>query len=55
MIRTIKGVVDELRKDDPDSSVTEWAIRKWIKTGAIPSVRSGNKYLLDVDVIRTFL
>lgn len=55
MVRTIKGVVDELRKDDPDTSVTEYAIRSWIKSGALPSVKSGNKYLLDMEVVRKFL
>lgn len=55
MVRTIKGVVDELRKDDPDTSVTEYALRSWIKSGALPSVKSGNKYLLDMEVVRKFL
>ena len=55
MVRTIKGVVNELRKNDPDSSVTEYAIRTWIKSGALPAVKSGNKYLLDMDVVRKFL
>ena len=55
MVRTIKGVVDELHKDDPDTSVTEYALRSWIKSGALPSVKSGNKYLLDMEVVRKFL
>ena len=55
MVRTIKGAVEELRKEDPDSSVTEYAIRSWIKTGALPSVKSGNKYLLDMEVVKRFL
>lgn len=55
MVRTIKGIVDELRKDDPDTSVTEYALRSWIKSGALPSVKSGNKYLLDMEVVQKFL
>lgn len=55
MVRTIKGVIDELRKEDPDSSVTEYALRAWIKSGALPSVKSGNKYLLDMEVVKNFL
>lgn len=55
MIRTIKGVIDELRKDDPESCVTEYALRNWILSGVLPSVKSGNKYLLDMDVVRKFL
>ena len=55
MIRTIKGVIEELRREDPESSVTEYAIRSWIKTGVLPSVKSGNKYLVDMDVLRKYL
>ena len=55
MVRTIRGAVNELRKNDPDSSVTEYAIRSWIKSGALPAVKNGNKYLLDMDVVRKFL
>lgn len=55
MVRTIKGAIEELRREDPDSSVTEYAIRSWIKTGVLPSVKSGNKYLVDLDVLRKYL
>lgn len=55
MVRTIKGVVSELRKEDPESSVTEYAVRSWIKSGDLPAVKSGNKYLVDMDVLRKFL
>ena len=55
MVRTIKGVIEELRKEDPDSSVTEYALRSWIRSGALPSVKSGNKYLLDMEIVKRFL
>ena len=55
MVRTVKGAIEELRKEDPDSSVTEYALRTWIRTGALPSVKSGNKYLLDMEILKRFL
>lgn len=55
MVRTIKGAVNELRKEDPASCVTEYALRTWIKTGALPAVKSGNKYLLDMEIVKRFL
>ena len=55
MIRTIKGAIEELRREDPDSPVGEYALRTWIRTGALPAVKSGNKYLINMDVLKTFL
>lgn len=55
MIRTIKGAVEELRREDPKSPVGEYALRTWIKTGALPAVKSGNKFLINMDVLRSFL
>lgn len=55
MVRTIKGAIEELRKGDPDCSVTEYALRSWIRSGALPSVKSGNKYLLDMEILKRFL
>ncbi len=55
MIRTVSGVIEELRKEDPDTPISRHALMSWIKSGVLPSVKSGNKYLLDMEVVRKFL
>lgn len=55
MIRTIKGAVEELRKSDPETPVSEGMLRRWIIAGELPSRKSGNKYLIDMDVLNNFL
>ena len=54
-IRTIRQAAAEIRKTDPETAVTEYAIRQLVKSGQIPAVMSGNKALLNMDdVIKHF-
>lgn len=55
MVRTIKGAIEELRREDPDSSVSEYALRTWIRTGVLPAVKSGNKFLINMEILKKFL
>lgn len=55
MIRTINGALKELKREDPDSPVSEYALRLWIRTGALPAVRSGNKILVNMETLHRFL
>lgn len=48
-LRTAQGVLDELRKEDPDTAVTLSAIRRFLKTGRVPVIRVGNKQLVNFD------
>lgn len=52
MIRTIKGVVAELKKIDPDCAITEYYIRQLCREDKIPYHRSGVKYLIDVNEVK---
>ena len=49
MIRTIKGALEEIKARDPKSDITMYAIRRMIKNNEIPYIRSGKKYLLNVE------
>ena len=40
---------------DPDSAVTPYFIRRLVVEGIIPSFKTGNKYLIDVDVLLEYL
>lgn len=54
-VRTIRQAVAEIRKADPETAVTEYAIRQLVKSGQIPAVMSGNKALVNLDdIVKVF-
>lgn len=54
-MRTAAGAVAYLKEQDPDCAITEHYIRRLIKTGQLPSVRAGVKYLVNVDLLIDYL
>ena len=54
-MRTIDQGADWLRKTDPDTALTKTALRRLVTTGQLPSVRIGQKYLLDLDTLTEYL
>ena len=54
-MRTITEAVSEIRAEDPHSAVTPYRILQLILTGSLPSVRAGNKYLIDLDILLDYL
>lgn len=54
-IRTINGIVKELRSDDPQCLIGYKTVRRWVDEGAIPFEKSGNRYLIDYDKVIEFL
>lgn len=55
MIRTIKGALEEIKARDPKSDITMYAIRQIVKEGKIPYIRSGKKYLLNVEKLIDYI
>lgn len=55
MIRTIKGALEEIKARDPKSEITMYAIRRMIKNNEIPFIRSGKKYLLNVEKLIDYI
>ena len=55
MIRTINGAVCELRKEDPETPINADMLRRWIASGELKHTKSGNRYLIDLDVLKEFL
>lgn len=55
MIRTINGAIEELRKGDPDTPINAHMLRRWIASGELKHTKSGNRYLIDMDVLKEFL
>ena len=54
-MRTARGAVELLKELDPGTEVTEHYVRQLIKTGILPSVRAGVKYLVNVDLLIEYL
>ena len=55
MIRTINGALEELKIEDPNTPVNADMIRRWIRSGKLKHVKSGNKYLINMDVLKDYL
>ncbi len=53
--RTIKEAAAYFRENDPHTCLTETAIRTLLRTGAVPSVRVGRKYLVTIEALETYL
>lgn len=54
-VRTIQGVVETIRTEDPGTAITAHHLRALVRSGAIPSQRAGCKYLVTVeDVLEYF-
>ncbi|MBO5041005.1 MAG: DNA-binding protein [Clostridia bacterium] len=54
-MRTIAEAIEELRRDDPHTSVTPHFLRQIIAKGELPSIRAGRKILINLDTLSTFL
>lgn len=54
-MRTPHNAIKELQQADPKTELTERALRRLILTGEIPSVRIGNKYLVNMETLFDYL
>ena len=53
--RTIKEAAAYFHAEDPQTCLTETAIRTLLRSGAVPSVRVGKKYLVSLDALEGYL
>lgn len=54
-MRLIKEAIAELKEHDPNTAITEYALRRMVKSGQVPSINAGNRYLVNMDVLERFL
>ena len=54
-MRGIHQAIVELKASDPDTALTERALRRLVTTNEIPCVRVGNKYLINMDILKQYL
>lgn len=50
-LRALPKAYDYFKEKDPDSALTKNYFRTLVKTGAIPSVRLGKNFLIDVETL----
>lgn len=50
-IRTITGAVAEIKKHDPNASISRTTIREFIRQGIIPEIRLQKNLYVDLDEI----
>lgn len=54
-LRMIKPGLNEIVREDPNSSLTEYAIRQMVINGEISHIRRGRKILIDLDELKEYL
>lgn len=50
-IRTIDKAYEEIKAKDPETAITRYLVRAMVNQGIVPSIKTGNKKLVDVDVL----
>ncbi len=53
--RTINTAAAEIAAIDPGTAITPWALRTLVRSGDIPSVQRGNRKLVALEDIETYL
>jgi excisionase family DNA binding protein len=54
-MRTINEAALYLKELDSGCRITAWTIRTLIKTGQLPHVKVGNRILINLDTLETYL
>lgn len=53
--RTIREAAAWFKDQDPQTCLTETAIRTLVRSGRIPCVRVGKKYLVNIEALEDYL
>ncbi len=54
-MRTISQAAEYMKEQDNSTALTKTAIRRMVINGDIPFVKAGNKYLLSLETLSTYL
>lgn len=54
-MRLIKDAFEQLKKEDPETDITIYALRTIVKSGVVPTVRLGRKLLINYDSLLDYL
>lgn len=53
-IRTAAQAYQEIKRNDPDSRISERQIRDLMKSGAFPVIRRGNRSYVTMEVLESY-
>lgn len=54
-MRSLPKAAEELKEKDPDTIVSYWILRRWVKEKRIPCVKSGRNHFIDMDKLESFM
>ena len=54
-MRLIKDAFEQLKKEDPETDITIYALRTIVKSGVVTTVRLGRKLLINYDSLLDYL
>lgn len=54
-IRTLSEAYTHIKNMDPETAITQNALRRMVVSGKVPCVKAGKKYLIDLDVLSEYL
>jgi excisionase family DNA binding protein len=54
-LRTLQDAYESIKLEDPDTAITPYAIRLIVKQNKIPFMRSGNKYLINLETLLKYI
>lgn len=54
-LRTIDKAIQDFQKEDPDTALTEWALRQLVKDGKIPALMIGSKQLISLEAVERYI
>lgn len=49
--RSIRDTMSIIKEEDPETALTEYCLRQMVLGGYIPSLKTGNKHLVDIDTV----
>lgn len=55
IVRSIPKAVEYIRQRDPDSCISICVLRRWVKEGKVPAVKTGKNFLVNMDDLERFL
>ena len=55
MLRSVKKALDLIKTNDPNSSVTVYAIRRWCIEGKVKCLKNGKKLLVDMQSLLDYI
>ena len=54
-VRKIKNSLEDIKAEDPNTCLTEYAIRQMVANGEISHIKRGRKILIDLDELKEYL